>query len=77
MLIARGIFSGANAPSNRRRIAGRLPGEINLDDEAVLGEKGFPDIEKVRPIIFSPEVRSYHGIGKYLGLAFAVGKDIQ
>ena len=46
-------------------------------DEAVLGDKGFPDIEKVRPIIFGPEVRSYHGIGAYLGLAFAVGKDIQ
>ena len=46
-------------------------------DEAVLGDKGFPDIEKVRPIIFGPEVRSYHGIGKYLGLAFAIGKDIQ
>jgi len=46
-------------------------------DEAVLGDKGFPDIEKVRPIIFGPEIRSYHGIGKFLGQAFAVGKDIQ
>lgn len=45
-------------------------------DEAVLGEKGFPDIEKVKPIIFGPEIRTYHGIGKYLGQAFAIGKDI-
>jgi len=44
-------------------------------DEAVL-DKGFPDIEKVRPIIFGPEVRSYHGIGKYLGQAFSIGRDL-
>jgi flavin reductase (DIM6/NTAB) family NADH-FMN oxidoreductase RutF len=45
-------------------------------DAAVLGDKGFPDIEKVRPIIFGPEIRTYHGLGKYLGLAFAIGKDL-
>jgi flavin reductase (DIM6/NTAB) family NADH-FMN oxidoreductase RutF len=45
-------------------------------DEIVLGEKGFPDIEKARPIIFGPEIRTYHGIGKFLGQAFAVGRDI-
>jgi flavin reductase (DIM6/NTAB) family NADH-FMN oxidoreductase RutF len=45
-------------------------------DETVLGEKGFPDIEKVRPIIFGPEIRTYHGIGKSLGQAFAIGRDL-
>ncbi|MGC2432946.1 MAG: flavin reductase family protein [Desulfobaccales bacterium] len=45
-------------------------------DEAVLGDKGFPDIEKVRPMIFGPEIRTYHGIGKYLGQAFAIGRDL-
>jgi flavin reductase (DIM6/NTAB) family NADH-FMN oxidoreductase RutF len=45
-------------------------------DAAVLGDKGFPDIEKVRPIIFGPEVRTYHGLCKYLGLAFSIGKDL-
>jgi len=45
-------------------------------DASVLGDKGFPDIEKVRPIIFGPEIRTYHGLGKYLGQAFAMGKDI-
>jgi len=44
-------------------------------DEAVL-DKGFPDIEKVRPIIFGPEIRTYHGIGKYLGQAFSIGRDL-
>jgi len=53
-------------------------GEI-LDVKAdleVLGEGGLPDIDKVKPIIFGPEIRTYHGIGSYLGRAFEVGKDI-
>ena len=45
-------------------------------DENVLGDKGFPDIEKARPIIFGPEIRTYHGIGKFLGQAFAIGRDL-
>jgi flavin reductase (DIM6/NTAB) family NADH-FMN oxidoreductase RutF len=43
-------------------------------EEAVLGTTGLPDIEKVRPIIFSPGDRNYYGIGKWLGEAFAIGK---
>ncbi len=53
-------------------------GEI-LDVKAeadVSGEKDLPDIEKVRPIIFGPEIRTYHGIGAYLGKAFAIGKEL-
>jgi flavin reductase (DIM6/NTAB) family NADH-FMN oxidoreductase RutF len=46
-------------------------------DESVLGERGLPDIEKVRPIIFSPERRVYHRVGKYLGDAFSIGKAIR
>lgn len=45
-------------------------------DEAALGSEGHPEIEKVRPIIFSPGDRMYHGVGGSLGHAFAVGKDI-
>jgi flavin reductase (DIM6/NTAB) family NADH-FMN oxidoreductase RutF len=45
-------------------------------EENVLGEKGFPDIEKVKPIIFGPEIRTYHGLGKYLGKAFSIGKEL-
>ncbi|MFO7685576.1 MAG: hypothetical protein R6V60_05755 [Desulfobacterales bacterium] len=37
---------------------------------------GMPDIEKVAPIIFGPEIRTYHGIGRYLGRAFEIGKKI-
>ncbi|MGI6414631.1 MAG: flavin reductase family protein [Thermoguttaceae bacterium] len=44
-------------------------------DEAVLGSQGRPEIEKVRPIIFSPGDRVYHGVGAFLGHAFAIGKE--
>lgn len=46
-------------------------------DESVLSEKGVPDIEKVRPIVFSPEARHYHKVGDYLGEAFSIGKSIR
>ena len=45
-------------------------------DEAMLGEKGLPDIEKIRPLLFSPEIRTYHKIGEYLGQAFSIGRKI-
>lgn len=46
-------------------------------DEEVLGEKGTPDIEKIQPLIFVPENRTYYGVGKYLGKAFSLGREIQ
>ncbi|MFQ5688544.1 MAG: flavin reductase family protein [Candidatus Scalindua sp.] len=46
-------------------------------DESVLGEKGLPDIDKVMPVLFAPEIRTYHGIGKGIGKAFSIGKEIQ
>ncbi len=46
-------------------------------DESALGEKGLPDIEKVRPILFDPEINTYHGVGKLLGTAYSIGKTIR
>lgn len=45
-------------------------------EESVCGEDGLPDIEKVKPILFEPEVRSYHGVGRLLGRAYSLGKDV-
>ena len=45
-------------------------------EESVLGDKGMADIEKVKPIVFGPEIRTYHGIGPYLGKAFSIGKEL-
>jgi len=41
-----------------------------------LGPDGLPDIEKIRPLLFSPEGRKYHGVGKFLGSAFQMGRMI-
>ncbi len=46
-------------------------------DESMLNDKELPDIERALPILFAPEIRSYHSIGKTLGKAFSIGKEIQ
>lgn len=46
-------------------------------DAEVLADDGMPNIEKIRPMIFAPERRSYHGVGKYLGRAFSIGKALR
>ena len=43
-------------------------------DEDMLTEAGAPDVEKLLPILFATEVRTYHGIGRFLGKAFSIGK---
>jgi flavin reductase (DIM6/NTAB) family NADH-FMN oxidoreductase RutF len=46
-------------------------------EESALGEAGLPDIEKVKPILYCPEVRTYHAVGKYLGQAFSIGREVK
>jgi flavin reductase (DIM6/NTAB) family NADH-FMN oxidoreductase RutF len=46
--------------------------DVKADEEAL--KDGRPDLEKIRPIIFGPEIRTYHGIGRLIGLAFDLGK---
>ena len=43
-------------------------------DESMLGEDGFPDILKINPVLYGPEIQSYYNVGKYLGKAFSIGK---
>ncbi|MBN1394139.1 MAG: flavin reductase family protein [Pirellulales bacterium] len=43
-------------------------------DEEVLDASGVPDLEKLRPMLFAPEVRCYYGVGRPLGKAFSIGK---
>ena len=45
-------------------------------EEEVLGEKG-PDIAKIKPVLWAPDSRGYYGIGRFLGKAFSLGKDLQ
>jgi flavin reductase (DIM6/NTAB) family NADH-FMN oxidoreductase RutF len=45
-------------------------------DEEVLDNDGKPDLEKIRPAIFSPGNRSYYATGKFLGKGFSIGKNV-
>lgn len=42
-------------------------------DEAVLGANGLPELDRIRPFVYSPEARTYHAIGELLGHAGALG----
>jgi len=46
-------------------------------DAAALGEDGRIDPGRLRPIVFAPDARTYHGLGKVVGQAFAMGKGIK
>ena len=46
-------------------------------DESVMDGNGNPDIEKVKPIIYATSSKSYHGVGKNIGDAWSIGKDIR
>jgi flavin reductase (DIM6/NTAB) family NADH-FMN oxidoreductase RutF len=43
-------------------------------DESIITDNEAPDIEKLRPVIFTPVSRNYYGIGKFIGKAFSIGK---
>jgi flavin reductase (DIM6/NTAB) family NADH-FMN oxidoreductase RutF len=49
--------------------------DVKADSE-VLNENNIPDIEKIKPIIWTHADRSYHTVGKCLGQAFSIGKEI-
>jgi len=53
-------------------------GEI-LDVKAemdVLGEKGFPNLKKLKPLVYDIGQATYYGIGEFLGKAFTLGQGI-
>ena len=43
-------------------------------EESMLTDEGKADILKIRPLVFSPEVRQYHNIGEFVGKALQIGK---
>jgi len=46
-------------------------------DVSVIDEEKIPSIEKVKPILFAPESRTYYGLGPFLGPAFSIGKKMK
>ena len=49
--------------------------DVKIDENMLSGD-GKPDIETVRPIVFSPEARWYHGVGQRVGKAFDMGRSL-
>ena len=43
-------------------------------DELALDENNVPQLGKIKPILYAPEIRAYYGIGAFLGKAFSIGK---
>lgn len=46
-------------------------------DEDKLNDKKLPEIEKIMPFAFIPEIRAYYGYSRFLGKAFSSGKEIK
>ncbi|MDD3921635.1 MAG: flavin reductase family protein, partial [Eubacteriales bacterium] len=44
-------------------------------DASLLDKMGMPDMEKIKPLVFSPANRSYYGVGQFLAKAFSVGQE--
>jgi flavin reductase (DIM6/NTAB) family NADH-FMN oxidoreductase RutF len=45
-------------------------------DAEVIGEKGYPDIGLVKPIIFDTAHRGYFGTGAFVGKGWEIGKTV-
>ncbi len=43
-------------------------------DETVLGKSEVTDVEKLKPVMFAPDIASYYGVGRHIGKAFSIGK---
>jgi flavin reductase (DIM6/NTAB) family NADH-FMN oxidoreductase RutF len=49
--------------------------DVKVNEDA-LGKDGLPDMEKIKPLVFGAEWRFYHGIGRSIGKAFSIGREI-
>ena len=47
--------------------------DVKIEEE-MLTDEGRPDVEKISPIIFCPDVGRYHSVGGFVGKAFEIGR---
>lgn len=45
-------------------------------EESVMTPDGHVDIEKIRPLVFTPDTQMYYGIGRRIGHAFSLGRNL-
>lgn len=50
--------------------------DVKAEEEVLDKEQGLPDAGKIKPILFGPEIRTYHGVGDFIGLAFDAGMNL-
>jgi flavin reductase (DIM6/NTAB) family NADH-FMN oxidoreductase RutF len=46
-------------------------------DESVVGEKGMPDILKIKSLVYDHGTTGYYNIGGFAGKAFSIGKPLK
>jgi len=46
-------------------------------EEELIADKEVPLIEKVKPMLWASDSRGYYSIGRYLGKAFSIGREIK
>ncbi len=49
--------------------------DVKVDEDLVKDEE--PLIESITPLVFAPDNKSYYGVGKYVGKAFSIGREIK
>jgi flavin reductase (DIM6/NTAB) family NADH-FMN oxidoreductase RutF len=49
--------------------------DVKVDEDLL--DHGNPDIELIKPFLYDPSFRAYYSIGKPIGNAFSIGKDIK
>jgi flavin reductase (DIM6/NTAB) family NADH-FMN oxidoreductase RutF len=47
--------------------------DIKVEEDLIIDD---PLIEKIKPLIYSPDNMSYYAVGKYVAKAFSIGKEI-
>lgn len=50
--------------------------DVKADRNCLDASGKYPDIEKVKPIVFDSGSKNYYGIGKLLGRGFSCGKEL-
>jgi flavin reductase (DIM6/NTAB) family NADH-FMN oxidoreductase RutF len=49
---------------------------VLADEDVLTGEKARPAMERIRPLVYSTDQRTYHGIGENLGQGFSMGLEL-
>jgi flavin reductase (DIM6/NTAB) family NADH-FMN oxidoreductase RutF len=45
-------------------------------EKSVMTESGLVDIQKLKPLVFTPDTLAYYGVGSFIGQAFMAGRGI-